>query len=417
MAQCTHCAALKTQPLPSCAVPRFPSLAAVLAAVLVLSGCSLKQSSDEQQSGAPVTPPVTGAKSTDKKAAQQLGFPITATRNTTRVSGSDAAADAAGVASAIFPSSSLETRPPAVVLVDKDDWQGAVAAGALVAAPLRAPILLTDGDSLPSVTSDTLDRLQPKGAQLASGAQAILVGEKPGPPKGLKAARIRGGDPFAVAVAIDKFASVASGKPAGDVLVVSAEKPEFSMPAAAWAARSGNPVLFTKRDSVPAATLAALKQHQRPHIYVLGPEAVVGTAVEKELGKVGKVKRIQAENPVDNAIAFARYKKGAFGWGAVVPGQNLTIANTSRPGDAAAAAGLAANGIFAPLLLTDKAELPRSLESYLLDIQPGFQNGDPSQGVYNHVWILGGADALSPASQDRVDAATALVPVDQPASR
>jgi putative cell wall-binding protein len=388
-----------------------------LLAVLALSGCSLKQNSDQTPSGAPATPPATGAKSTDKKAAQQLGFPVTATRNTTRVSGSDATADAAGVASAIFPSSSLETRPSAIVLVDKNDWQGAVAAAALVSAPLSAPILLTDGGSLPSVTSDTLARLKPKGAQLASGAQAILVGEKPGPPKGLKAARIRGSDPFAVAVAIDKFSSVARGKPAGDVLVVSADQPEYSIPAAAWSARSGNPVLFTKRDSVPAATVAALKQHQRPHIYVLGPVTVVGTAVEKQLGKLGNVTRIQGSNPVDNAIAFARYKRGGFGWGAVVPGQNMTIANTSRPGDAAAAAGLAANGIFAPLLLTDKAELPRSLESYLLDIQPGFQNGDPSQGVYNHVWILGGADAFSPASQDRVDAAAALVPVDQPASR
>lgn len=397
-------------------MPRFLSLAAVLA-VLALSGCSLKQNSDQTPSGTPATPPPTGAKSTDKKAAEQLGFPVTATRNTTRVSGSDATADAAGVASAVFPSSSLETRPPAVVLVDKNDWQGAVAGAALVAAPLRAPILLTDGGSLPSVTSDTLNRLKPKGAQLASGAQAILVGEKPGPPKGLKAARIRGADPFAVAVAIDKFSSVARGKPAGDVLVVSAEQPEYAIPAAAWSARSGDPVLFTKRDSVPAATIAALKQHQRPHIYVLGPTTVVGAAVEKQLGKLGKVTRIQGSNPVDNAIAFARYKRGAFGWGAVVPGQNITIASTSRPGDAAAAAGLAANGIFAPLLLTDKADLPRTLESYLLDIQPGFQNGDPSQGVYNHVWILGGADVFSPASQDRVDAAAALVPVDQPASR
>jgi putative cell wall-binding protein len=390
---------------------------AALTAVLALSGCSLKQNSDQTPSGAPATPPPTGAKSTDKKAVEQLGFPVTATRNTTRVSGSDATADAAGVASAVFPSSSLETRPPAVVLVDKDDWQGAVAGAALVAAPLRAPILLTDGGSLPSVTSDTLARLKPKGAQLASGAQAILVGEKPGPPKGLKAARIRGADPFAVAVAIDKFSSVARGKPAGDVLVVSADQPEYAIPAGAWSARSGDPVLFTKRDSVPAVTLAALKQHQRPHIYVLGPTTVVGAAVEKALGKLGKVTRIQASNPVDNAIAFARYKRGAFGWGAVVPGQNLTIASTSRPGDAAAAAGLAANGIFAPLLLTDKADLPRNLESYLLDLQPGFQNGDPSQGVYNHVWILGGADVFSPSSQDRVDAAAALVPVDQPASR
>jgi hypothetical protein len=399
-------------------VLRAPSLAALLTLVaLVVGGCSLKDSGQDDSGAAPAAPPVTGAKSTDKQAAEQLGFPVTATRNTTRVSGSDPAADAAGVASALFPSSSLETRPPAVVLVDKDDWQGAVSAATLVSAPLRAPILLTDGSDLPPVTSETLDRLNPKGAQLASGAQAILVGDKPGPPKGLKAARIKGSDPYEVAVAIDKFASVAKGKPAGDVVVASGEQPAYALPAAAWAARSGDPVLLTKKDTLPPSTIEALKQHEKPNIFLLGPETAVSADVEKELGKYGKVKRIEADNPVDNAIEFARYKKGAFGWGAVVPGQNLTIANTSRPGDAAAAAGLAANGIFAPLLLTDKAELPRNLESYLLDIQPGFEGGDPSQGVYNHIWILGGADAFSPASQDRVDAAAALVPVDEPASR
>ena len=101
---------------------------------------------------------------------------------------------------------------------------------ALVSAPLRAPILLTDGGGLPAVTSETLDRLKPKGAQLASGAQAILIGDKPGPPKGLRPARIRGSDPNAVAVAIDKFSSVARGKPSGDVVVASGEKPEYAVP-------------------------------------------------------------------------------------------------------------------------------------------------------------------------------------------
>ena len=52
---------------------------------------------------------------------------------------------------------------------------------------------------------------------------------------------------------------------------------------------------------------------------------------------------------------------------------------------------------------------------YLLDVQPGFEGGDPSQGLYNRVWILGNKDAVSPAMQDRVDQLTALVPVDRPA--
>ena len=45
----------------------------------------------------------------------------------------------------------------------------------------------------------------------------------------------------------------------------------------------------------------------------------------------------------------------------------------------------------------------QSLEGYLLDIQPGFENGDPSQGVFNHVWILGPESALSREAQGRVD--------------
>src|SRR5919202_4824011 len=138
---------------PLCVPPRIALCAALLAA-LALAGCSLKASKDSSDSvgGAPVA----GAKASDKKATVKLGFPITATRNTTRVAGGDPVADAAGVASALFPATEAATRPPAVALVDKDDWQGIVAAGALAAAPLRAPILLSDGDSLPPVTSQTL---------------------------------------------------------------------------------------------------------------------------------------------------------------------------------------------------------------------------------------------------------------------
>ena len=383
------------------------ALCAALLAASALAGCSLK--ADDESGGAV---PVAGAKASDEHAVQQLGFPITATRNTTRVSGGDPVADAAGVAAALFPAGDAATRPSAVVLADKDDWQGVIAAGALAAAPLGAPTLLSDGDSLPPVTSETLRRLSPKGSTFAKGAHAILIGDGAPAPDHLKSTAIRGRDPYQRALAIDRFASVARGKPSPDVVVASGEKPEFAMPAAAWAARSGDAVLFVQRDSIPAATRSALRQHQKPRIFVLGPSSVISDRVVKQLGRLGKARRVGADTAVDNAIAFARFKAGSFGWSAVVPGQNLTIANQSRPADAAAAAGLGANGVFAPLLLTDRATpLPRALEGYLLDIQPGFEGDDPSQGVYNHVWILGGGDALAPDAQARVDAAAALIPV------
>lgn len=381
--------------------------------MLALTGCSLKN--DDNSGSTPSAVEQVGAASDDTDAAAQLGFPGRATRNTTRVSGRDAVADAAGVASAVYPSTSAATRPAVVALVDKDDWQGGIAAATLAGPPLRAPLLLSDGEDLPAVTQDTLDRLRPRGADLAKGGQVILVGDKPPAPDDRKSAVIRGGDPYSRAAAVDRFASAARGKPSENVMVVSGEKPEFSTPAAAWAARSGDAVLFTRSGSLPAPTRAAIAAHEKPNIYVLGPDSAVSPAVEKELAKLGRVKRIEGRTPVENAVAFARYEDGEFGWGADQPGRNYSVANLSRPLDAAASALLGSNGIYAPLLLTDgSAALPRALEGYFLDVQPGFESDAPEDAVWNHVWILGDSSALSAAAQDRIDRVTTLVPVDPP---
>ena len=381
---------------------RTLSIAAALA-VASLSGCSL---GDE-----PSRPPQLGTPSGDEDAVQKLGFPSTATKNTIRVGGGDAAADAAGVASAVFPGTSDAARPTAVVLVDKDDWQAGVTASVLAARPIGAPLLISDGDELSPVTKDTLDRLKPKGSDLSKDAQIIRIGAKPARPSGFKTAVIEGRDPYERAAAIDRFFSAAKGKPSTNVVVASGERSEFAMPAAAWAARSGDSVLLTRKDSVPTATTSALKEHSKPNIYVLGPRDVISSKAEKELGELGKVTRIQGPTAVENAIEFARYERGRFGWGVVVPGYNLTLAGTSRPLDAAASAVLATKGVFAPLVLTDRAsELPRPLEAYLLSIQPGFED-DPGQAVYNRIWILGDDKQLSVPAQARLDQVTELVPV------
>jgi putative cell wall-binding protein len=399
-------------------VPRFVPCVLLLAA-LALSGCSLKDSSDDSGSanGNFAAAPVAGAKSSDKNAVEQLGFPITATRNTTRVAGSDAVADAAGVASALFPSADPTSRPPAVVLADKGDWQAIVASGQLAAAPVRAPTLLTDGDNIPAVTQQTLDRLQPKGITEPSPAQAILVGDRPPAPSKLKSTVIKGGDPYTLSAAVDHFASVARGKPSPDVIVASGEKPEYSVPAAPYAANSGDAVLFVKRDEIPAPTKTALTQHQKPRIFVLGPPSAVSDNVLRQLKAFGKVTRIGKEGAVENSIEFASKKVGSFGWGPIAPGGNYTVANQSRPGDAAAAGGLGANGIFAPLLLVDTAQpLPRAVEAFFLDVQPGYYAGtNPRDAVFNHVWILGGTDAIGAQAQDRLDSVAALVTIDKPA--
>jgi Cell wall binding domain 2 (CWB2) len=377
-----------------------------LAVVAVLAGCS----TDDEQS----RPPQLGVKPTDEQAVEKLGFPSSATRNTIRVGGSDAVSDAAGVAGALYPATGDSDRPTAVVLVDQDDWATAIAASVLVGRPIGAPILLTDGNELPAVSKDVLDHLKPKGSDLSKDAQVIRVGPDVARPDDFKTALIEGDDPFERAAAIDRFYSAARGKPSNDIVLYSADDAEFAMPAAAWAARSGDSVLPVRRNRVPAPVAKALAEHSKPNVFVLGPEKVISKKVVNQLEKrklARNVERIEGPNPVENAIAFARYEKGDFGWGVVVPGYNFTLASTARPADAAAAAALATRGVFAPLVLSDDAdELPPKLEEYFLSVQPGYED-DPSQAVYNRAWILGDDKAISVDQQAQLDRLTELIPV------
>jgi hypothetical protein len=381
-------------------------LALSLVLPLTLAGCSL---GDEDP-----PPPQVGVKAEEEQAAETLGFPASATRNTVRVGGGDAAADAAGVANALYPATGDSNRPTAVVLVDQEDWVSGIAASVLTGPPIGAPILLSDGDELPAATEDTLERLDPKGSDLSKDAQVIRIGPGVARPEGFRPALIQGDNPYARAAAIDRFFSAARGKPSNDVLLYSGEQPEWAMPAAAWAARSGDSVLPVRADSVPAPIVEAIRGHERPNVFVLGPERVISERVVRQLegkGPARTVERIEGPTPVENAIAFARYEKGDFGWGVVVPGYNFALANVSRPLDAAAAAALATRGVFAPLLLTDdSARLPKPLEDYFLSVQPGYED-DPSKAVYNRAWILGDDDTVSVEEQAQVDAITELIPV------
>jgi ell wall binding domain 2 (CWB2) len=388
-----------------CAVSRALSAVVFCALCCAIAGCSLGNE--------PSRPPQLGARSNDDQAAVKLGFPTSATKNTIRVGGGDAATDAAGVASALYPATNDSTRPTAVVLVDKDDWQGAVSGAVLAGRPIGAPLLLSDGGDLPAVSKDTLDRLKPRGSDLSRDAQVIRIGQDAARPGGFKTAVIEGKDPYERAAAIDRFFSAARGKPSKNVVVVSGERAQWALPAAAWAARSGDAVLPVKRNAVPAPIAKALREHERPDIYVLGPESVVGKGAVATLKKLGRVHRIQGRTPVDNAIAFARFHddRSNFGWGVEVPGYNFTLASLSRPLDAAAAAPLATRGVFAPLVLTDKpAQLPKTLEDYFLSVQPGYED-DPGQAVYNRVWLLGDDKTISLSQQSRLDQITELVPV------
>jgi hypothetical protein len=395
-------------------------LACALLAALLVAGCG---GTKLLRSTASSTVTV-GIPSQTPQAAQKLGFPVLATKNTTRVDGADPSADAAGVAVAVYPSSAPGTHPGAITLAPEDDWAAAIAASVLMAPPIRAPVLLSGPTALPSATSNALTALAPTGAGTANGAQVIRVGSVPRV-SGLRSAAIKGGDPYTLAAAIDSFVSAVAGRRSTDVVVTSATNPAYAMPAAGWAAESGDPVLFVNSSTVPAATRQALLSHQRPHIYVLGPASVIPNAVISQLRKYGSVKRVSGADPGANSVAFAAYRDPAcaygqpcahvpnsFGWAIRSPGHGYVLLNASRPLDAAAAAALSGSGDYGPALLVDNpSTLPKAVLNYFLDYAtPAYTQEGPTAAVYNHGWMIGDQSAISVGVQAEVDRLLEVVP-------
>ena len=147
------------------------------------------------------------------------------TKNTTRLGGAEPADDAAAVARAVFPGFTPATRPQAVVLVNQRDWPAALAASSLAGAPLGAPLLFADGDSLPDATSQALHAMRPIGASALGGAQVIRIATGAALPDGLRArSPAPGAQPAAAAVAVQRLGDSVRGTTAREVLVVGVRR-------------------------------------------------------------------------------------------------------------------------------------------------------------------------------------------------
>ncbi|HSS04616.1 MAG TPA: cell wall-binding repeat-containing protein [Solirubrobacterales bacterium] len=394
----------RRRPIPGAlkAIAGLFALAIVFIVAAIVGGGS--GGSENGETPAPVSEaPSAHAEAPAAQTPEELGYPAFATANTTRVGGSDPASNAAGIALATYPSTEPSQRPTAVTLVDADDWRGAIAASVLMAAPVGAPVLVSEADGVPEPTAQALDALDPQGGKATKGARAFAIGAA-SLPDGLEARRIGGNGGIEAAGAIATLREKLVGGPPQHFVIAPAAQPAFAMPAAAWAARSGDPVLFANQGKLPAATATALKRHPHVPVYVLGPSSAISSNVVREVGKIAdRVRRVSGEDPVTNAIELARYADGDFGWNINDPGHGFVIASSDSPLDAAAAAPLSASGTWGPLLLTDSADtLPDALRGYLLDVKPGYTT-DPTRAFYNHVWVIGDQDAIDVSEQAEID--------------
>ncbi len=262
----------------------------------------------------------------------------------------------------------VETRPNAVALVDTDDWQGAVTAASVLWPPSRSarrscsPTAATCRPSRPTRSRGSQPTRRPTLAERRAGdPRRRRAGDAP-----TASARRRdptGADPYALAAAIDTFFDRRARQAVGATWSSRpASRPEYAMPAAAWAARSGDPVLFDPARHGPGRDAQGARRARQARTSTCSGRAAAISDKVVDAAAASSAARTRIGAPTRSTTrSSSRATRTATSAGArpsratTSPSRASRARSTPPPRQRSPA-----RGIFAPLLLTDNAgTLPR----------------------------------------------------------
>ncbi|TCS94987.1 cell wall-binding repeat-containing protein [Hazenella coriacea] len=386
---------------------RFFSLFfSMLTLIFLLAGCGEVASKKQEDST------IDHSKHGMENSSATKGLFSLNTKNVTRINQDDPIRVAVETSQTIWPATSDGNRPGTVLLGIGAEWKVNLPAVTLVHHPNNGPLLYAEKNQIPEATLQEIKRLNPTGSKMNKGIQVILIGDFANTVRqqlenqGLKVDQIKGTEPASMAKEIDAYYAKASGGKFPDGVVIgSMDSSDYTLPVANWIAHMPEPLLYVSKDTIPEATIDALKQRQnKANIYLLGPEKVVSKKVEQKLQFYGKVTRISGESPEENAIAFAKYKdlETGFGWGVTQPGHGLTFNRTDRVDQAIVSAPFAHLGKHTPMVLLQGTELSTPLHEYLMSLQPKFKK-EPTEGPYNHAYVIGTEKSIPFSTQGMID--------------
>jgi len=175
-------------------------------------------------------------------------------------------------------------------------------------------------------------------------------------------------------------------------MLVNGDDPVDALAASAVAG-TGTPVLYTRRDTVPADVLTALHDLGVTDLTVVGGRAVVSdAAVDTLRGNGFTVQRLSGRDRYDTAATLARMAAARphddVGW-------RVLLVRGDALADALSVAPVAARYGY-PLLLTGREHLPAATEQGLHDVLAAEPSSVP-------VTVVGGPGAVSGAVLEEVD--------------
>ena len=255
---------------------------------------------------------VTVTATNGRKATETFTVTVVDTADIDRVAGETRVDTAIAASVAGFRDASRRVDAASTaILARADDFPDALAGGALAVAE-NAPLLLTDRDRLPTAVESELRRLGVEDVIILGGEQAVSAAVADRLDElGLRVERIAGDDRFATAAAIAARVGAAD---TGEVVLTlgAAADPNRAWPdalsAGALAASPDRlPVLLTRGDAVPPATMDALRDLDASEVLLLGGPVAISSAAEDQLRAAGySVRRLAGEDRYATSAAVVQ---------------------------------------------------------------------------------------------------------------
>lgn len=312
-------------------------------------------------------PSVAAAAATAAVAALAFAPQAAADTGVSRFGGSDRYATAAQTALHAF---GPDSRPDTVFIASGQDYPDALAAGAAAQGTFGNPapgaghfgsvLLLTQPGGLPAATADALDQLDPRRIVVVGGPGAVSGDVVRDLQSGYSASieRWAGDDRYETAAEVSENIrqSDSSHVDSGYVFVATGENYADAVTAGSIAGQFDAPLLLVREGGIDAEVSAELDALDPDRIVVAGGPAVISDSVARQLGEHGAaVTRAAGSDRYATSIELVEYLEDELGSAQ----HGTAVASGLTYADA-----LAASNLWEPVVLTQPAGLPSSIDRF-----------------------------------------------------
>ena len=227
----------------------------------------------------------------------------------------------------------------------------------------EAPILLTNKNSISDEVLDEIERLKADKVVIVGGQSSISSSvESRLKKEDIKVTRISGRDRFDTSDKLSQEVSRLSKK-SSQAILVNGYKNIDALSVSSLATKEDLPILLNGRNTLNMSVKNRLKQMNVKKVYIIGGNNSISSDVEKELNRMQiSVVRLSGTDRYETSANIAKYAYKDFDEAIVASGEN--------PVDALAASTLTGKKE-APILLTNKYKIPKSIKKIIEDMDIG----------------------------------------------